>query len=152
MHLNIKREFVSSVYVVDAKKVLLVFHDKLKKWLPPGGHLEPDETPQQGALRELLEETGIGATLFSEDHISVNQFNANSLIRPFLMLLEEISAWKDQEAHQHIDHIFVGMVKSFPNQLGPMNCRWFSEENLDQESEIFEETVQVAKTVLKIYG
>jgi 8-oxo-dGTP pyrophosphatase MutT (NUDIX family) len=28
-------------------------------WLPPGGGLEPGETPTQGAARELFEETGL---------------------------------------------------------------------------------------------
>ncbi|MBU2662187.1 NUDIX domain-containing protein [Actinoplanes bogorensis] len=28
-------------------------------WFTPGGGLEPDETPAQGAARELLEETGL---------------------------------------------------------------------------------------------
>ena len=28
---------------------------------PPGGYLEPDETPIEGAKRELLEETGLAA-------------------------------------------------------------------------------------------
>ncbi|MER5642192.1 NUDIX hydrolase [Kitasatospora sp. NPDC002227] len=28
-------------------------------WCLPGGHVEPGETPQQTALRELLEETGL---------------------------------------------------------------------------------------------
>jgi len=30
-----------------------------EKWGPPGGHLEPDEDPAEGAARELLEETGV---------------------------------------------------------------------------------------------
>jgi ADP-ribose pyrophosphatase YjhB (NUDIX family) len=33
------------------------------EWLLPGGLLEPDETPAEGALRELREETGIEALI-----------------------------------------------------------------------------------------
>ncbi|MBX9694605.1 MAG: NUDIX domain-containing protein, partial [Cyanobacteria bacterium] len=40
-------------------KVLLVYHKFLRLWLPPGGHLDVDEVPVDGALRELREETGI---------------------------------------------------------------------------------------------
>lgn len=28
-------------------------------WVPPGGHIEPDETLLEGGLRELSEETGL---------------------------------------------------------------------------------------------
>lgn len=29
------------------------------RWVPPGGVLEMDETPQEGVVREVLEETGV---------------------------------------------------------------------------------------------
>lgn len=39
---------------------LLIWHEKLQRWLQPGGHCEPsDDTLQASALRELLEETGL---------------------------------------------------------------------------------------------
>ncbi len=39
---------------------LLIWHEKLQRWLQPGGHCEPsDDTLQSSALRELLEETGL---------------------------------------------------------------------------------------------
>jgi 8-oxo-dGTP pyrophosphatase MutT (NUDIX family) len=34
-------------------------HKKLGKWLPPGGHIEPNELPDDAACREVLEETGL---------------------------------------------------------------------------------------------
>jgi 8-oxo-dGTP diphosphatase len=33
------------------------------KWDVPGGFMEPDERPQEGAIRELREETGLAVTL-----------------------------------------------------------------------------------------
>ena len=39
--------------------MLLIFHKRLQKWLPPGGELQPDETPLEAAKRELEEETGL---------------------------------------------------------------------------------------------
>jgi len=43
----------------DGGRMLLVHHRRLDRWLPPGGHVEPeDATIGNAALREVLEETG----------------------------------------------------------------------------------------------
>lgn len=52
----------SSAIVVDAQgRVLLHRHKRLGTWLQPGGHVDPGERPEDGALREVLEETGLVA-------------------------------------------------------------------------------------------
>ena len=35
--------------------VFLIYHNFLKMWLQPGGHLDPEESPFDGALREFIE-------------------------------------------------------------------------------------------------
>ena len=51
---------VSAVLVSDAgDKVALHLHKRLGMWLQPGGHIEPGETPADGALREATEEIGV---------------------------------------------------------------------------------------------
>jgi 8-oxo-dGTP pyrophosphatase MutT (NUDIX family) len=52
-----------SAFVLDAarEKVLLLFHGRLHRWLQPGGHGEGETEPLQIALREVEEETGLGA-------------------------------------------------------------------------------------------
>lgn len=51
----------ASVYVVDpaTATLLLHHHRRLDRWLQMGGHLEPGETPQEAALREGREESGL---------------------------------------------------------------------------------------------
>ncbi|OIJ65293.1 DNA mismatch repair protein MutT [Streptomyces mangrovisoli] len=46
-------------------QVLLVRH-RLRGWVPPGGRVEPGETPREGARRELFEETGVAARLLAD--------------------------------------------------------------------------------------
>jgi len=43
------------------RKLLLGDHRNAGLWLPPGGHIEPDEDPRVAAARELQEELGIDA-------------------------------------------------------------------------------------------
>ncbi|MFT3855680.1 MAG: NUDIX domain-containing protein [Ilumatobacteraceae bacterium] len=41
------------------RQILLVNHRDAQRWLPTGGHVEPDEHPADTASRELLEELGL---------------------------------------------------------------------------------------------
>ncbi|TCN38863.1 NUDIX domain-containing protein [Kribbella orskensis] len=56
---------MSYVVVIDPvdRSTLLVDHLKAKLWLPPGGHVEPDEDPVDAARREASEELGVEAEL-----------------------------------------------------------------------------------------
>jgi 8-oxo-dGTP pyrophosphatase MutT (NUDIX family) len=48
------------VLAPDARRILIVHHRRLGRWLLPGGHVEPsDETIDAAAAREVLEETGV---------------------------------------------------------------------------------------------
>ena len=55
------RHLVSYVVPIDPDDgaVLLVAHRNAGLWLPPGGHVEPDEHPADTAARELREELGV---------------------------------------------------------------------------------------------
>jgi 8-oxo-dGTP pyrophosphatase MutT (NUDIX family) len=48
-----------SALLTGRRGTVLHRHRRLGIWLQPGGHLEPGETPWQGALRESSEETGL---------------------------------------------------------------------------------------------
>lgn len=39
-------------------RLLLLKHTKTGRWVAPGGMVEPDESPEQAAVREMREETG----------------------------------------------------------------------------------------------
>lgn len=50
----------SAILVTDAgDKTALHLHKRLNMWLQPGGHIEPGESPADGALREAAEEIGV---------------------------------------------------------------------------------------------
>lgn len=69
----------SSAWVLDHRReqAVLVYHRRLNRWIQPGGHIEPFETPVEGALREAEEESGIqGLKLLDTKifHISIMNF------------------------------------------------------------------------------
>lgn len=49
----------ASAIVIGRRGVLLHRHRRLHRWLQPGGHLESGESPEMGAWRESVEETGL---------------------------------------------------------------------------------------------
>jgi NUDIX domain len=59
----VEREFTVAVFVVHQGMVLLHWHRRLGLWLPPGGHIDPGELPDEAAVRETLEETGLAIEL-----------------------------------------------------------------------------------------
>lgn len=149
-----EKQFTASVYIIDKQKTLLIFHRKLKKWLSPGGHIEPNETPPEAAKREALEETGLEIEFIPQENIWINRWNANSFERPYLCLLEEIPAYGDKAAHQHIDFIYVAKAiggKELCNHNEVDGMRWFTLEEVDAlvpDQEIFAETQQVIRALL----
>jgi 8-oxo-dGTP pyrophosphatase MutT (NUDIX family) len=93
------RHFTVAVFVVWEGTVLLHFHRKLGMWLPPGGHIERDELPDDAAVREVLEETGVKVELVGERREDIE--DPVQLHRPAGVQLENIG-----QGHQHIDLIY----------------------------------------------
>jgi 8-oxo-dGTP pyrophosphatase MutT (NUDIX family) len=99
------RDFTIAVFVVHDDRVLLHFHRKLNRWLPPGGHIEPGELPDEAATREVFEETGVVAALCPDGGLDVTAPGLpRQLCRPAGIQLEDIAP-----GHQHIDLIYFAI-------------------------------------------
>jgi 8-oxo-dGTP pyrophosphatase MutT (NUDIX family) len=144
----IERQFTATVYILHENRALLHRHPKLGKWLPAGGHIEENETPPEAARREAKEETGLDIALIEQENVKVDAYNAVSFERPFLCLLENIPAYQDKVAHQHMDMIYLAKPIRLEGDL--KGFRWFSlEEALELGDEIFPDTREVLKSVLQ---
>ena len=144
-----ERHFTATAYILKDKKFLLHLHPKLKRWLPPGGHIELNETPPEAALREVKEETGLDVEIIRQENLWVESENASSLERPFLCLLENVPSKGDVPAHQHIDQIYLARpIGEVPDRL-PNGFRWFSFEDLQEiEEELFLDTKETLRMIL----
>ncbi|MGH9108396.1 MAG: NUDIX hydrolase [Acidimicrobiales bacterium] len=49
----------ASAVIAGRRGTILHVHRRLGRWLQPGGHVDPGETPPSAALRESVEETGL---------------------------------------------------------------------------------------------
>jgi ADP-ribose pyrophosphatase YjhB (NUDIX family) len=149
-----EKQLTATAYIINNQQVLLIYHKKLNKWLPPGGHLDPNELPSNGAIREAREETGIEIEIITQENVWINRWNAKSFPRPYLCLLEEIPAHKHQPAHQHIDFIYLakpigGQITT--NHHETNGLKWFTlqdVEHLESDVEIFEETKQTIRQIM----
>lgn len=104
------RHFTVTGYVTneDYTKILLIYHNKLKKWLPAGGHLEQNEIPHDGAIREVFEETGVQAKVVCSDEpdLSLSGVADIQVPRPYAMTYQLIPSNRNENEHIHIDMIY----------------------------------------------
>jgi ADP-ribose pyrophosphatase YjhB (NUDIX family) len=105
------RDWCATAFVVWNGALLLHHHAKLRRWLPPGGHVEADELPDDAAVREVLEETGVRVELLGETAIDAP--GPRQLLRPRGIQLEPI-----RPGHEHIDLIyFARPVEPYGGEL-----------------------------------
>ena len=96
-----ERHFTVSGFVVDGDATLLHFH-RMGFWLPPGGHIDPDEDPVQAVVREVLEETGIVAEVVPSAP-AFRFTNVAQLPPPMTILVADV----EEGPHQHIDLVYA---------------------------------------------
>ena len=48
------KHFTASGFVLRDDRILLVNHRQHRVWIYPGGHVQPNETPDEACLREIF--------------------------------------------------------------------------------------------------
>jgi 8-oxo-dGTP pyrophosphatase MutT (NUDIX family) len=127
-HIHEKIDFTVAIFVVHEQKVLLIHHRKLDKWLPLGGHIELDEDPEQAAMREAHEESGIDVELLGE-RPPTTEPGTRALIAPRFLDIHRIS-----DTHEHIGLIYWARPKRGQATLAAEehhDIRWCSAAELE---------------------
>lgn len=114
--------------MVHDAQVLVIHHKKLDRWLPLGGHIELDEDPEQAALRETKEESGLDVQLIGE-RPPTTETGTRALIAPRFLDIHRISA-----THEHIGMIYFARPKGGEVKLAideHHHIRWCASHELD---------------------
>ncbi len=106
-----KRHFTVTTFVSTEGATLLHWHAKNRMWLPPGGHIEPNEDPLETALREAMEETGIAVTVLPTSE-PFGFTSPRQLLAPVTIMVESIPAAVGDPAHEHLDLIYFTRPQS----------------------------------------
>jgi len=128
-HIHDKIDFTVAIFVVSEDKVLLIHHRKLDRWLPLGGHIELDEDPEQAALREAREESGLDVELLGERPPTTGP-GTRALIAPRFLDIHRIT-----DTHEHIGMIYWARSKGGSVQLAASkhhDIRWCSRFDLER--------------------
>lgn len=146
-----KRHFTATAFIVDSRnRTLLLWHKRLNRWMPPGGHVDENETPEKTARRECGEETGLDVEIIGEhqeDMFTENPEEGRMLKKPIALLLENIPASPERKepAHQHMDFVYIARPIDESQELllareEGSEMRWFTVaeiEGLNEQTEIF---------------
>ncbi len=63
----------------------------INKWLPVGGHIEQNETPDEALLREIKEETNLDVELLNKPAISEKGNVKEVLAVPFHVIVHQFN-------------------------------------------------------------
>lgn len=146
---ELTRDFTVAVFVVQRNRVLLHLHRKLQLWLPPGGHIEVNELPDDAAVREVLEEAGITVRLVGAGDSPTDRPNQpRQLIRPAGIQLESISS-----DHEHIDLIYFAVPVNESNDLVVTDgMLWLDLAEIESRTDITEEILDWATRAVTFVG
>lgn len=139
-------------FVFKDNKTLLIEHKALGGvWLMPGGHLEENEIPTDGAVRETKEETGLDVRL-------IGNTGTKSKSKKFTPLPIQITytrvPYKDRPEHYHFNMLYLGEPINPKQKLKAeygLGIGWFTEKEA-VKLKMYVNVKSAIHTAFKAYG
>jgi len=131
-HSHEKIDFVVSAWIVYSGRVLLVFHKGQQTWLPIGGHIEPDEDPEEALYREVKEECGLDIEIIREKKNTGYPLESTTKLLPMPVYMD---IHPINKTHRHVALEYFAKAKSDAVKLAKGEhdeIRWFSESELNE--------------------
>jgi 8-oxo-dGTP pyrophosphatase MutT (NUDIX family) len=126
-----KTDLVIEGFLICNNKLLLIHHKKLDLWLPPGGHIERDETPDEAVEREFKEELGLEVEILNRNDVHMGGNIVKQLAVPFYVNVHNVGD------HDHCCFFYLCTTK-YPEKIKVNKSElkdfcWFSAGELDQK-------------------
>ena len=125
-----KTHMTVGAYIIHDNKVLLIHHKKLDIWIPPGGHIDENETPDEALKRELKEELNMEIEILNRNDLPLEGNIKKQLAIPFYVNVHNVGD------HDHCCLFYVCKPKTLQikvNEKELNNFGWFSKEELNQK-------------------
>jgi len=142
-----KIDLVVAAYIFrEDDKLLLIKHKKLDKWLPVGGHIESNETPDQAVIRESSEEVGLDVILLQYSKLEVA---LKDLALPFYANVHSVG----DHNHACLFYLCQAWNPEFmkPNLNEVSDARWFSKLELISNQEIGDDVRKIGLLAFENY-
>lgn len=142
------------VFNKEYTKVLLAYHERQKRWIPPGSHIEGVQYFHDIVLQSTERETGYRAN-FHESHDYEKYKDANCCVVPCPFSVQ-IETQIEGEGHEtHYDVLYILIADETQNNLKPgtHQIRWLSINELEEyamHNSTYPDVVQSVKDALKI--
>lgn len=154
-HIHELYDFTTSAFIMHPTKpkILLLLHNKLGKWLQPGGHIELNENPLQALHHELEEEAGLTPVdyeILEPADRPVTTGNNNSLPLPFYF---QEHIFNETSGHRHIDICYLVKAKTAnitDNPDGASSIKWLSIvdiKKLHTNKMMYDDTLQICEWI-----
>jgi len=125
-----KTDLVVGGYLIHEDRVLLVHHKKSGLWLPVGGHIDENETPDDALVREFKEETKLDIKILGLLDVTTKGTVIRQLAVPFYVNVHNVGD------HEHCCFFYLCETKDAKIEIDRDELHdfaWFTKEELNQD-------------------